>query len=104
MRIYFIKNGNIKFNTPSVWIKMGKECGKCRGDANEGVFSSQEPTDTISIMQSTKLRQDIECYTKERITYLRTEDILDLPCFCLYELHNTNFTKSSIDKAGLSII
>lgn len=97
----FCKQGNIKFNTPRIWIKMEEECGKGRGDANEGVFSSHEPTDAISIMQSSKLRQDIECYTKERITYLRSKDILDLPCFCLYGLHNTNFTESSIDKAGI---
>lgn len=87
----FVSNGTIKLNTPRAWINQARKEGIGRGDLLEGVYSSY-PTGVISSYSYLKkLRKNIEAVRNNEITYLRSSDVIDLRCFCLFGLYNTSF-------------
>ena len=87
----FISNGTIKLNTPRAWIDQARKEGIGRGDLLEGVYSSFPTGDITSYLCLKELRENIEIVRDNEISYLRSSDVIDLRCFCLFGLFNTSF-------------
>jgi hypothetical protein len=80
----FCTYGNMKFNTPQYWIELEKKEGKGRGDSLEGVYSASHMLDINTIKESNSLRKNIHREVKNGTIYFRSNDILNLPCFCFF--------------------
>lgn len=92
------KQGTIKFNTPAKWIELEQTEGKGRGDSQEGIFAHLSFNDYDSIANCQTLRSNIKGKTEYQMSSLRSDSILQLPCFCLFGLHNTLFSEIMVDK------
>lgn len=97
----FCTTGNMKFNTPQYWIDLEKKEGKGRGDLMEGVCASSNMFDINTLLRCQTLRQNIYPETIKGITYFRSKDILNLPCYCLFGLNNTAFENEFFDRRGV---
>ncbi len=98
----FCNTGSMKFNTPQYWIDIEKKYCKGRGDLHEGAYSSFNAFDNSDLSIYKKLRKNVYVYGEplKSITYLRSKDILNLPCFCLYGLNDDMFTNIINDEKG----
>lgn len=93
--------GNMKFNTPQYWIELEKKEGKGRGDSLEGVYAASHYLDVKTLIESNSLRENIQREANSNIIYFRSNDILNLPCFCLFGLNNIAFSEEKIDEKGI---
>ncbi|RNB82104.1 hypothetical protein EDM59_21065 [Brevibacillus nitrificans] len=90
----FLKKGEIKFSTPSSWVKYAFEKGEGRGDKLEGTMATFHAFD---IEHLTKLNQKYRKYSDlERIRigqriYLKRARDMELPCFCFYLVKQSLF-------------
>lgn len=87
----FLDNGCIKLNTPKSWIELEKSEGKGRGDLLEGIFAFTKFYDVNNVMSFKDQRQNTICESINGNVYMRSKDVLDLPCFCLFGLTDTSF-------------
>jgi hypothetical protein len=87
----FCKEGTIKLNAPKYWIDLEKEEGKGRGDVLEGVYASFSFLDTDNILYYRNFRNNVSGHTVDNVTYLRSNDVLELPSFCLYGIYDQSF-------------
>ena len=97
----FCKNGTIKFGTPRTWIDLEKSEGKGRGDSKEGISAIIPCLDYDNIVAFYNMRPDTVGEMINEFTYFRSNNLLDLPCFCLFGLHNTHFSEITTDKKGI---
>ena len=101
----FCNEGSIKFNTPYSWVEYENKNGKGRGDLLEGVFASMHTDcykyDTTSLALINNLRNNIKGKTIKDRTYFRSDDIIYLPCYCLFGINSKDFSKVETDEKGL---
>jgi hypothetical protein len=90
----FLKKGEIKFSTPSSWVKYAFEKGEGRGDKLEGTMATFHAFD---IEHLTELNQKYRKYSDlvrisigQRVYLKRSRD-MELPCFCFYLLKQSMF-------------
>lgn len=90
----FLDEGVIKFNTPFNWIELEKSEGKGRGDLLEGIFASAPTHDFNKRMVLYKLRENVITEQCSANVVLRSEKILDIPCFSLFVLSENSFSNN----------
>lgn len=96
----FCATGNMKFNTPQYWIDLEKSEGKGRGDLLEGMYLMTNMLDVKTILENKNIRKNAKSEIIDSNIYFRSDDTVDLPCYCLFSLYNTHFSEESIDKKG----
>jgi hypothetical protein len=90
----FLNNGEIKFSTPSSWVKYAFEKGEGRGDKLEGTMATFH---VLDIERGVELNQKYEKYTDllrvpiGKHVYLKSSRDMELPCFCFYILKQSMF-------------
>jgi tetratricopeptide (TPR) repeat protein len=84
----FISTGNIRFATPSEWIKAYKNGSDGRGDLLEGTFLATNN----SLKKELINLKEIEVVNKGNLHYLRRYSSLGLRAFCLYGLKMSDLT------------
>jgi hypothetical protein len=96
----FCSKGTIKLNTPKFWIELEMKEGKGRGDLLEGVYCSFPTVDIQRFLHLKGLRDNVKGYTQGNLTYLRSNDVIELPCFCLFGLYNHSFHYQYFKETG----
>ncbi len=87
----FCSKGTIKLNTPKFWIELETKEGKGRGDLLEGVYCSFPTYDIQSYLVLRELRDNVKGCTQGNLSYLKSDDVNELPCFCMFGLYNHSF-------------
>lgn len=89
-----INEGCIKLNTPKVWIECEKIDGKGRGDLLEGIYAFTKVHDIQNVLSFRKKRENVVAETINGNVYFRNENVLSMPCLCLFGLTDTMFKNS----------
>ncbi|MGN7409860.1 hypothetical protein [Sporosarcina sp. SAFN-010] len=90
----FLKKGEIKFSTPSSWVKYAFEKGEGRGDKLEGTLATFNIFDidrVVEMYQKYKKYPDLIRMTVDQRIYLKRSRDMELPCFCFYILKQSMF-------------
>lgn len=87
----FCSKGRIKLNIPKFWIELEKKEGKGRGDLSEGVYCSFPSVDIESFLTLKNFRKNVSAYRLGNLCHLRSDDTIELPCFCLFGLYSNSF-------------
>lgn len=90
----FLKKGEIKFNTPSSWVRYALEKGDGRGDKLEGtiaMFNMFDIERVCELNQKYKEHSDLFRMTDGQRVYLKKSRDMELPCFCFYILKQNMF-------------
>src|SRR5690625_6076126 len=99
----FLDTGSIKFNTPQSWIDYSKTYGDGRGDVYEGTLAFCGSLDVERISEligkyesgcvlNPNSRPLLKEVSGERL-FLKDERSLKLPCFCVYIIKNSLFSR-----------
>ena len=72
--------GVLHFGYPSRWIEEGKKGNVGQGDELEGVYSNEITSENIG------KREAVDEPTIEGVKYLRSRNIVNWPCYCLYSI------------------
>ncbi|MFD2614631.1 hypothetical protein [Paenibacillus gansuensis] len=90
----FLKKGEIKFSTPSSWVKYAFEKGEGRGDKLEGTMATFHAHDIERIVQLNQkygIYPDLIRMNMDQRVYLKRSRDMELPCFCMYLLKQSMF-------------
>lgn len=91
------RKGYVYFGSPRLWIGIEEKGTKGQGDKLEGTCASLGPmTNEIHYRELSSLH-GIHSFVDEGYCFFRRDDILDVPCLCLYGLHSTAFVKETLD-------
>ncbi|PIC73325.1 hypothetical protein [Sporosarcina sp. P17b] len=90
-----LRKGEIKFSTPSSWVKYALKAGEGRGDKLEGTIATFNMRDDEGISETYKSHNKhpdlFPMNIGERVYLKKTRD-MELPCFCFYILKMNMFT------------
>lgn len=89
-----LKKGEIKFSTPSSWVKYAFEKGEGRGDKLEGTIATFNMFDierVNELNQKYKGYSDLVRIPVGQRVYLKRSRDMELPCFCFYILKKSMF-------------
>lgn len=90
----FINKGEIKFSTPSSWVKYAEDCCEGRGDRLEGSLAVCNIFDVegIAYLYSKYSKyNDLFSVVINDFFYLKRRKDMELPCFCFYMLKTEMF-------------
>ncbi|SFM53964.1 hypothetical protein SAMN03159341_1458 [Paenibacillus sp. 1_12] len=90
----FLKKGEIKFSTPSSWVKYAFEKGEGLGDKLEVTMATFHVFDiehAIELNQKYKKYSDLVLIPIGQRVYLKRSRDMELPCFCFYILKQSMF-------------
>ncbi|MBU7320540.1 hypothetical protein [Paenibacillus oleatilyticus] len=89
-----LKKGEIKFSTPSSWVKYAFEKGEGRGDKLEGTIATCNAFDLdqlIKLNQKYSKYSDLVRMSIGNRVYLKRSRNMELPCYCFYVLKQSMF-------------
>lgn len=95
----FLETGNIRFSYPEEWIADYKINGDGRGDLLEGCYGCM-PEFNLSVAKFySSLRPNSQTFHDDRNNYLyfRSNDVLQMPTFCLFGLDKKDFKLTSTE-------